>query len=1782
MNKLYKGNFIFIVGFSILFIMILSFGALSLTKKNSESFTSDGYILSSNKKYDFNSGTTYRLNLNKDIVFVSQDGKEASVELDSFVHYSNGDIGLLKTGAFVDLNGVTKSIVPFYNITSQSVINYSDGGYTIQNGDDKLYFKDILLRISEDKYLVAGKDLKVKIPGIEEHISGQYFEITYVADGIVLIENENNSYQVTADGSSIIVNDKLVIDLGTKNIISSEEVMLNMTQVTIDGNENISIVPYVESSDSSSSESSQNESSTSESTGNNSSSSSGGENGGSGESNEEVPPTPKDDEVMVELVSLDVGNKNLNAVFQVNNSDKIIGDLDVTITNTKTRESFTPNFSMTGTGYLSLYTDKLAINSDYILTIRGNSGTGSDITYFQRMFSTDGYGVSLEKIMVSDSDINYRVKFADSSSVESVTVTLTDKYGNVIGDTKSVSKSNNEFSYNNLDSNTTYTLKVGNFKIGNVTYADDSLTKKVMTLKKKPTVGIAGVDTNEDNTKFVLSIGDIEDPDSSITRYTYYVYDYSDLGGEPVYTATNTSSTLSLNVGTNGLSGDSNYRYKAIIEYNDNEKIREIETEYSSKFFSKGATVKFEINSDETSFDRIVGKLTMTDTDCNIPMPGRTACNYENSFRVVYNVDGITKYKEVTLEPTDEEGVYVIENLVLDGLHANTEYVFELDGNVIDHDQILQGVQIGKQFIASTKGTPTINVSSTDSLPSTDDAPVNTNVTITSNSTDSDFINKIKTIKTTLYAVDAADERHQIGNIHYLSTEEISAMYRREYAITNAFFGINNMDELVEVASDSTGWAYSNYVIVFSDAYDAEYNEYGENLGNSFKIENPEVKISIDKSYLLSYYARQKEDTTAKVTTIKNNQLDHKIEGLDGDIVVGYKIDATVLVDDILRQYYGVTGSNVNWNYLYYIYDEDGNQIYKTNNSKSTSHVFYLDDENIPNFDRGYVYQFGFQIFPETGIYYPNEPIIAVDSNGNNRFNPVKQRPNIALTAWENTDSTYTITYKIISDIDNALYGNNFYVYEKNDLVDTKTISKSDNYQQVTFENLDATKRNYLYKYNKANRANGNEYSISSIGGFVFDGKYTLNSKFTVDAPSVGNHLSIIVDDDLTLKRTAMYHVTISNNNNSKSYIFVTGTGNDYRRLTDCRGTGKKECMVIDYSDLEDFQGSNCTVKVEAYYDNGNTGLNVKSDYKLLKNSTEDGYLTVTKTGAATINNIYPNGIYTYTITDSSFNSIKNAIIKDTDTLGNTNAGINLNYSISNSGAVISGPISNLAGNNTSHNPKEVAYYNMKSDNNTFAFNSIIPSVQTTVTRKIDRVTMNIKVKGLTRTIANNEFARDDRNVTVELYKDQTYTNPVSVSDAIDIDNLDDTLTFEFDHLTPNTTYYYKVFANISSGNNTYTKTELYDYKASGELVIDTKSTSTLGKNEILKSTDAYYTISSGTTEYSKKDITIQSELLDTDNYKLVYSITNSNGETIHEKEITEISKDIEFTFDIDDTYVFGNSGNRITIKAITTDGLDNELELYNDNFVPHLNVDNSITELRKPILKVNNIDTDVKNGESSYTLSFNAEVVDRDFVIKNKKYFVNVQDALGNNISPDGHTLNESGNLEVGIPTGVSTTNLVYKGLSPDTYYFIHIFTETFMNNASLDDKNVQVAEDTIIKTGNVYNLKIGSGKLSVKDGNVVSIEYTGASNLDNINKIDITLRKNNQLFGAGRYTITGDDLDFSYSGDKWYLNMAFNNAGDTITNNDRVYAIVTYYANDLNGNSGIVATDVYANYND
>ena len=140
MKKLYNNRFIFIVSISLVFVMVLTFGSVMLTKKNQTGFRDAGYIISSNKVLSFDKETTYRMNLNEKIVFTSLNDGIQEVSQDSFVHYDDKAISTLKNGAFVDLNRIYDEVVPYYNISNKSIIRYKNGGYEIKNGNETLYF----------------------------------------------------------------------------------------------------------------------------------------------------------------------------------------------------------------------------------------------------------------------------------------------------------------------------------------------------------------------------------------------------------------------------------------------------------------------------------------------------------------------------------------------------------------------------------------------------------------------------------------------------------------------------------------------------------------------------------------------------------------------------------------------------------------------------------------------------------------------------------------------------------------------------------------------------------------------------------------------------------------------------------------------------------------------------------------------------------------------------------------------------------------------------------------------------------------------------------------------------------------------------------------------------------------------------------------------------------------------------------------------------------------------------------------------------------------------------------------------------------------------------------------------------------------------------------------------------------------------------------------------------------------------------------------------------------
>lgn len=1769
MKKLYNSRFIFIVSMSIVFIMVLAFGSVMLTKKSQTTFLDSGYVISSNKVMKFGENTKYRINLNEKIVFSGDNGEIYEVEQDSFIHYKDNSIALLKNGAFVDVKNIDNDIVPYYNITNKSLIKYKDGGYEIKNGDEKLYFDNLLLRVSDNKYLIAGKNVSVKLPGVDGVVKNNYFEITFIENGVVKIENDNDSYQVTAEGTTIYIGEN-VIDLSTGNVSHKGEVRLNISEVTIDGNENIYIAPDP----------------TTTTTTTTKKSGSGGNNG-SGSGSEVEPPV--DNEVSVELVELLVSVRGMRAILQVNNPSKIIGNLEANIIETASGEVIVNTKpSVSESGYLEVQTDTLKNNTNYMLVIREVKNNGDFSEYLQRVFTTENYGVDLQKIMISDTDIVYSVNFAENSNINRALFALYDAQGNLIeGTTKEVTKINNVLSYNESDgikSNTTYTIKA--IRLGVDESEKGFISKTVKTLKKKPIYRFEDVPrVKESDEGFILTIPDssIDDEDGAITNYTFKIYSEANIEEEVYTSPAQPSRVLNLALGANGINNNVNYVYKAIIEYNDNEKIRQIETGFSGKFISSGVTVIF-TQYGTTDFDTIRGEIKLVDPDCRVPMPGRTACNGDNTFQL--HIEGLEN-KTINFTATEEDNTFVAKNIEINKLKANTKYTMYLLGNMyvknedptIEGDYILAtSTIIGEPFTGQTSEVDSLKIVKKSENASTFETPINATVSLESNSSNALFIDKVKTMTVKLYRKDASSNLEQIGETVNLTNDQIKTLlYNKDFIITNKFFGIEDLEALEEVATDVNNWVYANYVIEFSDAYNTPIMQIDE-TSTKIEIENGQVEVGISPSFLLRYYAQNRETPSLDVETILYANVPDNTK-YARTTVAGYRLNVGAYVDqikDILRQYYGVTGEENNWDYIYYIFGIDGNILYASSRTKNQSHDFYLEDEDILNFDRGSSYHFGFQIATNDGVY-PDEIIKELDEEENIVwYNPTRENPIIELATYNTTADSITFIYKITKDLDDAFYGNTLFIQKNGTQVSEAEISKSDEYQFMTFDNL-SNASTYSLMYRQKNEKYGSNQQFLSIskGNFYFDGFYTLMSDYTLSYDDTGNRLAVIIENDDMLERGIAYSVKLNGPGKTKEYVFTKGD------LTSCREEFKN-CLIINYADIEEFQGTNATVNVSGYYDTGIMGIAAEGNYYVLKDDSNISFLRISPTGRAYDNSIYPDGLYSYSyILESGkyMATVKNLLANYNWTQNNTPKTYELSFRTGPGGAAF--------GNTYSYNPKVVEPVALTTEDNNFYFSSIIPMVKTSYERKIDEIKIKANLYGLTQTIVNNEFASNDKKVYVELYENSDFTGLVDTKNAnLDLGDLSTLLTFNFTGLKPDKTYYYRVFANILNSTNNYAKTEIYDYTDTGILERREKSAKTLGAVDILSSVDSYYQTTTTNEKYANRKVTINTNFANIENFRLNYLVTDGEGRGVLDTKniaVGEFNSNLVLDYDITDSdFKFGHAGYNLKITAYTAQ--NDELVLYNDEFVPHLNNSEYITELREPIFNVSNLETSVQDGK--YVISFNINAQDLDKVLENAEYTVKVFSLNDNNErNPEIIERNHgSSPVVLNNHTGTQNVKLYYEGLDANAYYYIEVTGSIYRNNASLDNPVSTVTNVFSKKTGNRYNLSLGTATLAAAN-NIITLNYRNASTLDNLTKVIATINKDGAI--GQTVTLTGNNLlnALAYNSESktWSLTLDLTNSGVSYNTNDRIILTVRYFAKDIETQvESEVNTIDYANFSE
>ena len=494
MNK----SFWIILLISVITFVALIAGIILLTRDSQKEFYSAGYIIdtgvSKNDKYYFDDNTVYKENVFKEYVFKDTNKREVSSSKENFIHYKDKSLSFMKNGVILDLDNFNKNLVPYYNITDKSIIKYNNGDYYIETSDKTLVFGNFLGKITDDKYIIVGNDVRIKLAGSEELVKGKYFEFLFVEDGVVKIINEDTNYQTITDGTIIYVGDKIKINLGDKSVISGDEVKLSLNEMTIDGNENIDIKPSNGKVD-------KEEKDKKKEDGNSSEKDNQGDvsdnnvidNGTAGDSESSFKTVIKK-ELSIDLLNAKVDANNIYTEFQVIDTGNYTkGNLILTLQNiTKDEKIITKEIvSNAGESQKVNFSD-LSPNCNYLMTITSKNDV-SEIQYFRRVFKTQSLNDINVKLEMADTDsLEYMVEF-NNKNIKSGTITLTSENGSI---SKNVINQG-EYSlirFDGLKENTKYDVTLKNViyssnNASDITYSGNFYTGSNITLKQTPVLG---------------------------------------------------------------------------------------------------------------------------------------------------------------------------------------------------------------------------------------------------------------------------------------------------------------------------------------------------------------------------------------------------------------------------------------------------------------------------------------------------------------------------------------------------------------------------------------------------------------------------------------------------------------------------------------------------------------------------------------------------------------------------------------------------------------------------------------------------------------------------------------------------------------------------------------------------------------------------------------------------------------------------------------------------------------------------------------------------------------------------------------------------------------------------------------------------------------------------------------------------------------------------------------------------------------------------------------------
>lgn len=1648
-----KKYIFFIVGIGIILAGLLVYNVYNVQKENTKVFEDPGYILQSASsqsqkidKYYFNADEEYKIKNNQKVIFKDTSGDEVTTGKDNFIHYNNGSISSLKKGVLINLANIEQDPITYYSIAANQVVNKQGDNYWINHLNGRLQFTNLIWKISDTKYLIAGNGMTVSFnDGTTKEING-YLELEYLDNQVIKIYNQEIIYQTISSNVNIKLPDNIEINLQSKTVSKNGETRMNLANMVIDSDDNVEIQEEEEKeSKNETEEQMQNETSenknvqnsedndktnqnvhsntngdgsiqsgdgsinTGETTGTGDSLGTGSSSGSiAGGTEEVIEDLPELVAPVFKVESFEVDSISLKAQITIeDNESRLVRDPYIKILENATGKTVYAKEEALGTYNIDISVSTLTPYTDYTLVIE--SGYDVDgITYTKnfvyKIFKTKSVGISFEKDVFTNNSLKFKITVDSDSKVKSAQLSLVSQSGS-IDQTYEVGNGTTEGStaeFIGLLSNTDYTIKLTNVLYdGQIISNGFEQEKTFKTLKNKPEISGPDFEMDKRTSTFTLKLLNSTDTDNGIEKYRYEIYDtrISLDEGTPVYTReVANKDDIVVNVDEKVLFRGVPYTFKVIAVFNDNEKTVEYESEYSDVMKLDGVafpTVRFE--KETITYERIQGKLIIED-------PNNTISNDETNKLIITYTDSTGYTRQIIYQ-----GGLTIPIDVND-LRSNETYKFRIYTTIDlkDDNDPIDECYIGGAIIRTLNPDPLVGTFIQDTEDTKNAFKVNFNlrklVTDTSGSIDTNNPDdptlqdlEAKTLANLEFRIYAGQPiQNGDGTVSMPGTPIRTVKIKDEYAqdpysskIKEDYY--DNIKTITPsfFGADNKDFKDLKYTIQVLNATDYTYGGGNtiplvEGLGNSYCV-------ITSTGYVPDYPDEQEK--AIDVTTIRNRDKEESRPELDAETVVGYKVQArydnsqNYATKVIYTMIDSVTGEAISSQEL--DVREDGIIPSATFDiSDGTKYGVQDTDEA----RRGNTYYFTYKVYLDLNHDGEGETEWPLVEDGvtlkSEEVTPSKQSPRIIMYPSISNENSVTYKYKC-ADIDNALEKNEFTAYiNSTNKKDIKAINANTEnvFEEITFENL-ITGNLEIRTVQRTVKTENTEDILLAYQ--YFEGKTNISDvKYSVELDVNSVNITISGDEEKINRIVA---------------VKVAFTDTATQKITIVKDLNKvnNKMLSISLNNIADLLNKETRVTVAAYYDTGVTGYDTQSQYVAYQKSYKSGediyYYSINKEGNIVPTTTISANMFKSTIQDSNSNTIRTYRISNP--IDNKSENFNLNYSENG-----------FKYQNDVVLQKEIDLQELVVDgSNIINFDLIIPSIsllkedstsELDIYEELDRVKFNAN-------ITNNENIEiQDNKIIVELWQtDENLGNSQKVKDIeIPLDKFNETI--EIAGLEPKAYYYIRFKALIRNKTGSEEFIEKYLYDTDFDTVGKYYYFSTLA-NVSVENISVIYEAKS----YQDKNLKINYTLDKVLGYQKVrHRIYKWNNET---QDYTDFM--LEFYDDLPkeimEELVNVNPGSEFTfgtrykifitpIAEINNNGEQKEIELGTSEKEFYLNA------LTAPLVGIDGyrMDTQTEDGETivGNKVVFKVTMYDNSRIVVDNKYTIKIYNERYEDVTPE------------------------------------------------------------------------------------------------------------------------------------------------------------------------------------